>query len=368
MSRRGVSLVLSAMVVTVVFLGLVSASLAALYLLQQSSNEVVRREAERAMEAFFTIYWVNSTHVALFNKHGSVGILLKYWVTSDTSINVFNLNPLDYSVRPGEMKIVKAADPPRSPNKHYRVVSERGTAFNVNPAPSEVFSTFALNTNDRLVRPGFSPVNGPLVELILGTGPEFGGGYVSISCVSVVPAPASCAAWDISFSPSSLVNVPSGSVVLVSVYSNIPLGTPTGTYFLRLKLETDGGLAKEYLVKVVVADFSFYFRPTDYYEISLGCAVMVDIVITVSGDYTGLITFDIKGSNLDPRVNWGISPNPVQIIPGISHTRLNIHVDYDWRGDWKGEIVLLARDNLGPELSGTITVLVADRLCFADRL
>ncbi|MEM4302265.1 MAG: hypothetical protein QXQ70_00005, partial [Candidatus Caldarchaeum sp.] len=81
--RKAVSVVIASLVVTVVFLGLVSAYMAMMMSLQNSASEAIKREAERAMESFFMIYWLNDTHVRLFNNHSSVPVALTHWVTYD---------------------------------------------------------------------------------------------------------------------------------------------------------------------------------------------------------------------------------------------------------------------------------------------
>jgi hypothetical protein len=77
---KAVSTVIAAVIVLTIFLGLASAIYAGIFQLGNESGNLVKREAERAMEAFFQIYWLNETHVVLFNNHSSVPVTLLYWV------------------------------------------------------------------------------------------------------------------------------------------------------------------------------------------------------------------------------------------------------------------------------------------------
>jgi hypothetical protein len=194
------------------------------------------------MEAFFQIYWLNETHVVLFNNHSSVPIKLLYWVSSQprtlevyTVYNLFNsLDPAKYTVQPSGYEDsrypYRTSGNASTRDSVDRVVSERGTSFEVGDAPSQPFQHFTLVNSRKLVRPGFtSTLHGPLSQIILSTGPGFLGGPVTLTCVDAYPAPASCAGWSVTFNPASPVNVPSNGYAVVNIrqtFQHQPLQEP----------------------------------------------------------------------------------------------------------------------------------------------
>lgn len=359
--RKAVSTVIAAMIVTGVLLALFSGLLSVQTRLHQAEVEAVRREAERAMEAPFQIYWINSTHVRLFNNHSSVPVILRFWVTSGATVSVTSLDPSIYSVGPGTFKDVKAADPPRVVNKVYKVVSERGSVFVVGDMPSEPFSLFKMLVSEKQVRPGFtSSSHGPLTSILLGTGPEFGGGQVSLSCVSAFPPPASCVGWSISFNPSSPVYVPSGGALVVNVLGNIPVGTPSGTYFIRLRADT-GGFVKEFLLQVMVGDFTFAVNPGSI-TIGRGCAGSVTLSITPT-NYGESISFRVLSvTPADARFHFAFTANPLDLSHGEQSTGLLIYINFATPNtDVTRTVVVQAYDGLGPSKTASITVTVNPR-------
>jgi hypothetical protein len=193
---KAVSTVIAAVIVLTVFLALASAIYTGLLQLGNESSNLVKREAERAMESFFQIYWLNNTHVVLFNNHSSVPVTLLYWVSINPASGAYTvtpLNPATYTVPPGTRYIIQ--NPPAlyrsSLNPVNRVVSERGTSFEVGDAPSQPFQHFTLVNSRKLVRPGFtSTLHGPLSQIILSTGPGFLGGACHINMCGCIPCPS----------------------------------------------------------------------------------------------------------------------------------------------------------------------------------
>ena len=362
--RRAISTVIAALVVTVVFLGLASAALGMLYALQASSSEAVRREAERAMEAFFMIYWVNSTHVRLFNNHSSLAVVIRYWISSDSGgVNVIGpLNSVDWSVQPKTFRDVLAAESPRNPSRQYKVVSERGSVFTVGDAPSEPWSLFSLRDEMRLVRPGFSSgVNGPLTQLVLATGPDFTGGPVTVSCVSVTPAPASCSSWSVSFNPSSPVTVPPGGAVVVNILASVPAGTPIGTYFMRIRVDT-GGFAREFLLRVAVGDFTFGFTPSSI-SLEQGCATTIGLVVTPT-NYRSDVGFRVSTIfPPDTRINYAASPDPVPVRDAVTTADFYVHVNARPTGSGTRTVVVAGDDGLGPVKTSSFVMTVLPDFC-----
>jgi FlaG/FlaF family flagellin (archaellin) len=90
---KAVSTVIAAVIVLTVFLALASAIYTGLLQLGNESSNLVKREAERAMESFFQIYWLNNTHVVLFNNHSSVPVTLLYWVSINPASGALHRNP-----------------------------------------------------------------------------------------------------------------------------------------------------------------------------------------------------------------------------------------------------------------------------------
>ncbi|MEM2230967.1 MAG: hypothetical protein QXN23_05560 [Candidatus Caldarchaeum sp.] len=359
--RRAISLVIAALVVTVVFLGIVSASLAMLYTLQGASSEAVKREAERAMEAFFMIYWINGTHVRLVNNHSSVSIYLRYWITSDTSgASVIGpLNPVDYSVEPGQTKVVQAADYPRNPSRVYKVVSERGSVFEVNDPPADPQSIIQYAPVEVAVRPGYT---GRLTSFFINTGPEFGGGVVSIQCVHIYYVDGNayypCTVWGLTFSPSASVTVPSGGYGAVRVDASIPVmgaGSSLGAYFVRFRL-VSSAFTREYVVRVHLGDFSVSApSPLTVTLNRAACIRSAVVTVSVTGLYTGAIA--IRTLNPVPQLNVWSDPNMLQ--PTALNTPV-IYVERIWTGPSgfaTNTLTLVFRDGLGVDKTTSLVVV-----------
>ncbi|MCS6783927.1 MAG: hypothetical protein N3H84_05370 [Candidatus Caldarchaeum sp.] len=357
---RGISVIVSALVVTAMLLSVFSVLMVAQTRLHQAEIEAMKREAEKAMESPFQIYWLNATHVRLFNNRTSVAVTLSYWITSGPGLTVTALGPPDYTVAPGTYKDVKAGDVPRVAGRTYKVVTERGNVFVVGDAPSELYSVFRLVSHQKLVRPGFSSgVNGPLTRILLGTGPEFGGGVVNLSCVQAFPAPASCSGWSVSFSPSSSMTVTSGGAAYVDVSVDIPVGTPVGSYFIRLRADT-GGFVKDFLMHVLVGDFEVELRP-DFVKLGRGCAAAAEVVV-VPNNYDGSVSFKI--TYYDPpneAVYFAFSPDPLDLKTGHTTAGLMIYVNYALTPATITAF-LEASDGLGPAKGIKFEIYAFDRL------
>lgn len=214
----------------------------------------------------------------------------------------------------------------------------------------------------RLVRPGFSSgVNGPLTQLVLATGPDFTGGPVTVSCVSVTPSPASCSSWSVSFSPASPVTVPSGGAVVVNVLANVPAGTPMGTYFMRIRVDT-GGFAREFLLRVVVGDFSFSFSPSSV-SLEQGCATTIGLVVSPT-NYRSDVGFRISTvSPPDTRINYAAEPNPVPVRDAVTTADFYVHVNARPTVAGTRTVVVAADDGLGPVKTSSFVVRVLPDLC-----
>jgi hypothetical protein len=316
---KAVSTVIAAVIVLTIFLGLASAIYAGIFQLGNESGNLVKREAERAMEAFFQIYWLNETHVVLFNNHSSVPIKLLYWVRvnpdsgSYTVYNLFNsLDPAKYTVKPSEMKIVdiRTEVPTRNRDSVDRVVSEKGSTFEVTDAPTDIASLVYFTPSEKIVRPGF---NGNLTSFVIPTGPDFGGGDVTVTCVNIInlstQATIPCTTWGITFVPSSTITIPAGGVGTIGVEASIPSTFPLGFYAVKLRLQTSS-FTREYAVRVIVSDFSASISPATLTLGRAGCALPVTMTITTSLSYTGHINVDVPLPPTGPLIAWS-SPNPV---------------------------------------------------------
>jgi hypothetical protein len=312
---KAVSTVIAAVIVLTIFLGLASAIYAGIFQLGNESGNLVKREAERAMEAFFQIYWLNETHVVLFNNHSSVPVTLLYWVTVNPATgqyNVKNLDPSTYTVPPGTMKIVENFEKRGYLFPLNRVVSEKGSTFEVTDAPTELHTLIYFTPTEKIVRPGF---NGRLTTFVISTGPDFGGGDVTITCINIINTGTlvtlPCTDWGINFvtpfGPGNTVTVPAGAARALGVDALIP---PTfnqyGFYVVKLRLQSSS-FTREYSMHVIVTNFSPAISPG---VISLtGCINSANLVVTFAGPrtHTGHIYIDVSRPT---GLNVFASPNP----------------------------------------------------------
>jgi hypothetical protein len=312
---KSVSTVIAAVIVLTIFLGLASAIYAGIFQLGNESGNLVKREAEKAMEAFFQIYWLNETHVVLFNNHSSVPVTLLYWVTVNPATgqyNVKNLDPSTYTVPPGTMRIVENFQKRGDLFPLNRVVSEKGSTFEVTDAPTELHTLIYFTPTEKIVRPGF---NGRLTTFVVSTGPDFGGGDVTITCINIINTGTlvtlPCTDWGInfvtSFGPGNTVTVPAGGVGVLGVNALIP---PTfnqyGFYVVKLRLQSSS-FTREYSMRVIVTNFSPAISPG---VISLtGCINSANLVVTFAGPrtHTGHIYIDVSRPT---GLNVFASPNP----------------------------------------------------------
>jgi hypothetical protein len=309
---KAVSTVIAAVIVLTIFLGLASAIYAGILQLGNESGNLVKREAERAMESFFQIYWLNETHVVLFNNHSSVPVTLLYWVTVNPATgqyNVKNLDPSTYTVPPGTMKIVKNFEKRGDLFPLNRVVSEKGSTFEVTDAPTDIASLVYFTPSEKIVRPGF---NGRLTTFVIPTGPDFGGGDVTVTCVNIInistQATIPCTTWGITFVPSSTITISAGGVGTIGVEASIPSTFPLGFYAVKLRLQT-ASFTREYMVRVIVSDFSASITPVTLTLNRAGCALPVTLTITTSLSYTGHI--NINAPPPVPQLVIWSSPNPI---------------------------------------------------------
>jgi hypothetical protein len=309
---KAVSTVIAAVIVLTIFLGLASAIYAGIFQLGNESGNLVKREAEKAMESFFQIYWLNETHVVLFNNHTSVPVTLLYWVTVNPATgqyNVKNLDPSTYTVPPGTMKIVENFEKREYLFPLNRVVSEKGSTFEVTDAPTDIASLVYFTPSEKIVRPGF---NGRLTTFVIPTGPDFGGGDVTVTCVNIInistQATIPCTTWSITFVPSSTITIPAGGVGTIGVEASIPSTFPLGFYVVKLRLQT-ASFTRDYMVRVIVSDFSAIITPGTLTLARAGCALPVTLIITTSPSYTGHI--NIKAPPPVPQLVIWSSPNPI---------------------------------------------------------
>jgi hypothetical protein len=312
---KAVSTVIAAVIVLTIFLGLASAIYAGIFQLGNESGNLVKREAEKAMEAFFQIYWLNETHVVLFNNHSSVPVTLLYWVSTNPSTGAYTITPLNpaiYTVQPGTMRIVQNFNKRASLHPVNRVVSEKGSTFEVTDAPTELHTLIYFTPTEKIVRPGF---NGRLTTFVVSTGPDFGGGDVTITCINIINTGTlvtlPCTDWGInfvtSFGAGNTVTVPAGGVGVLGVNALIP---PTfnqyGFYVVKLKLQSSS-FTREYSMRVIVTNFSPAISPG---VISLtGCINSANLVVTFAGPptHTGHIYIDVSRPT---GLNVFASPNP----------------------------------------------------------
>jgi hypothetical protein len=309
---KAVSTVIAAVIVLTIFLGLASAIYAGIFQLGNESGNLVKREAERAMEAFFQIYWLNNTHVVLFNNHSSVPVTLLYWVSTNPSTGAYTITPLNpaiYTVQPGTMRIVQNFNKRASLHPVNRVVSEKGSTFEVTDAPTDIASLVYFTPSEKIVRPGF---NGRLTTFVIPTGPDFGGGDVTITCVNIInistQATIPCTTWSITFVPSSTITIPAGGVGTIGVEASISSTFPLGFYVVKLRLQT-ASFTRDYMVRVIVSDFSASITPGTLTLARAGCALPVTLTITTSPSYTGHI--NIKAPPPVPQLVIWSSPNPI---------------------------------------------------------
>jgi hypothetical protein len=314
---KAVSTVIAAVIVLTIILGLASAIYAGIFQLGNEAHNLVKREAERAMESFFQIYWLNETHVVLFNNHSSVPVTLLYWVTVNPATgqyNVKNLDPSMYTVPPGTMRIVENFQKRGDLFPLNRVVSERGSTFEVTDAPTELHTLIYFTPTEKIVRPGF---NGRLTTFVVSTGPDFGGGDVTITCINIIrtdtPTPITlpCTDWGISFvtpfGPGNTLTVPAGGVGVLGVNAQIPpIFNQYGFYVLKLRLQSSS-FTREYSMRVIVTDFTPAISPG---VISLtGCINSANLVVTFVGfpTHTGHIYINLSRPQ---GLNVFASPNP----------------------------------------------------------
>jgi hypothetical protein len=312
---KAVSTVIAAVIVLTIFLGLASAIYAGIFQLGNESGNLVKREAERAMESFFQIYWLNETHVVLFNNHSSVPVTLLYWVSVNASTGAYTVTPLNpaiYTVPPGTMRIVQNFNKRASLYSLYsihRVVSERGSTFEVTDAPTDLHTLIYFTPTEKIVRPGFS---GRLTTFVVSTGPDFGGGDVTVTCVNIInistQATIPCTTWGITFVPSSTITISAGGVGTIGVEASIPSTFPLGFYVVKLRLQT-ASFTRDYMVRVIVSDFSASITPGTLTLARAGCALPVTLTITTSPSYTGHI--NIKAPPPVPQLVIWSSPNPI---------------------------------------------------------
>jgi hypothetical protein len=309
---KAVSTVIAAVIVVTIFLGLASAIYAGIFQLGNESGNLVKREAERAMESFFQIYWLNETHVVLFNNHSSVPVTLLYWVTVNPATGQYtvkNLDPSTYTVPPGTMRIVENFEKRGYLFPLNRVVSEKGSTFEVTDAPTELHTLIYFTPTEKIVRPGF---NGRLATFVIPTGPDFGGGDVTVTCVNIInistQATIPCTTWSITFVPSSTITIPAGGVGTIGVEASISSTFPLGFYVVKLRLQTSS-FTREYAVRVIVSDFSASISPATLTLGRAGCALPVTLTITTSPSYTGHI--NIKAPPPVPQLVIWSSPNPI---------------------------------------------------------
>jgi hypothetical protein len=243
---------------------------------------------------------------------------LLYWVRvnpasgSYTVYNLFNsLDPAKYTVQPSGMKIVdiRTEVPTRNRDSVDRVVSEKGSTFEVTDAPTDIASLVYFTPSEKIVRPGF---NGNLTSFVISTGPDFGGGYVTVTCVNIInistQATIPCTTWGITFVPSSTITISAGGVGTIGVEASIPSTFPLGFYVVKLRLQT-ASFTRDYMVRVIVSDFSASITPGTLTLARAGCALPVTLTITTSLSYTGHI--NIKAPPPVPQLVIWSSPNPI---------------------------------------------------------
>jgi len=360
---KAVSTVIAAVIVLTVFIGLASAIYTGLFQLSNEASNLVKREAERAMEAFFRIFWINETHVVLFNNHTNVPITLLYWVTTNPATGQYKVIKIDppISVPPGTMRIVKAKDLVGGEELFAinRVVSERGSSFEVTDAPTDIGSLIYFTPSERIVRPGF---NGRLTTFIIPTGPGFGGGNVKISCIEIVDTTdgttvLDCRKWNIHYAPDDTVAVPPGGVRAIGVNADIPEDfTSWGFYAVKLRL-TSAGFTREYVVRVIVTDFSASVIPG---IITLtACKGRAALVLTYSlTTYTGHVNVDASAT--PPLLVWS-DPNPAAPRPTATTTTVGRiiveRLPITPTGTQTTTLIITLRDDLGTERTSTLTVV-----------
>jgi hypothetical protein len=207
------------------------------------------------------------------------------------------------------MRIVQNFNNRASLHPVNRVVSEKGSTFEVTDAPTELHTLIYFTPTEKIVRPGF---NGRLTTFVVSTGPDFGGGDVTITCINIINTGTlvtlPCTDWGISFVPATgTVNVPAGAARALGVNAQIP---PTfnqyGFYVVKLRLQSSS-FTREYSMRVIVTNFSPAISPS---VISLtGCINSANLVVTFAGPrtHTGHIYIDVSRPT---GLNVFASPNP----------------------------------------------------------
>jgi len=210
------------------------------------------------------------------------------------------------------MRIVENFDRRANLYPLNRVVSEKGSSFEVTDAPTDINNLIYFTPSEKIVRPGF---NGRLTTFIIPTGPDFGGGDVTVTCVTIfntaTQSTTPCTTWGISFYPSSTITVPPGGVIALGVNASIPTTfTSLGFYAVKLRL-TSASFTREYAVRVIVTDFSASISPITLTLNRAGCALPVTLTITIAAPttYTGHVNIDVS-SPVPQLIPWA-SPNPV---------------------------------------------------------
>jgi hypothetical protein len=255
------------------------------------------------------------------------------------------------------MKIVdiRTEVPTRNRDSVDRVVSEKGSTFEVTDAPTDIASLVYFTPSEKIVRPGF---NGNLTSFVIPTGPDFGGGDVTVTCVNIInlstQATIPCTTWGITFVPSSTITIPAGGVGTIGVEASIPSTFPLGFYAVKLRLQA-ASFTREYMVRVIVSDFSASITPVTLTLNRAGCALPVTLTITTSLSYTGHI--NIKAPPPVPQLVIWSSPNPIH--PPADSISLII-VERRWTGPlvFSTDVVnVILSDGLGVAKTVVFTVV-----------
>jgi hypothetical protein len=251
-----------------------------------------------------------------------------------------------------------------------RVVSEKGSTFEVTDAPTELHTLIYFTPTEKIVRPGF---NGRLTTFVVSTGPDFGGGDVTITCINIINTGTlvtlPCTDWGInfvtSFGPGNTMTVPAGGVGVLGVDALIP---PTfnqyGYYVVKLRLQSSS-FTREYSMRVIVTNFSPAISPG---VISLtGCINSANLVVTFAGPrtHTGHIYIDVSRPT---GLNVFASPNPAHppvvatgtVPPGtvtIAHIVVERIIATSPTGTVTSPLTVILNDGLGDPRTVTFTAV-----------
>ncbi len=298
--RRGLSVVVSALIVTGIILAIFSALFVAGLTLSQAANRSLRMEVEKVYERL-QAYKLNSTHIMLDNSRSPVGVVIKYVVEISGSNMVTNQLSPPWTVSAGETKIVSY---PTSSGTLYKLVSERGNIYMLGNPPGGLGSGFTVEISPDTISVQ-ATFSGVASTITLTAGPDYPGDPVDLITGPIIPSD-NCFT-SISYSPDP-VNLPPGSTATSDV--SLTLGgaasCPEPSYNIVIYAKGSGGQTEQVILTVnIIAtpDFIVELIPS---TVTLNPFPWFDfesftIKITSINGYSGTVDITISSPTCSPR-------------------------------------------------------------------